>query len=518
MRAQRLPRRASSGGVSGAVYPVRRAAAGNRNTLSNWYPGRIDNFLEERDRKLVGLRAEDLVASDPHAASLVDSITINTVGVGLTPQSRVDAKRLGLTDDQASAYQASAERVWKTWCREADAGRRMSFGSIQYLAVRSMLEHGEYLFLPLMLDRPGRTFSLALQDVHPARLATPSDKTGDTSVRAGVSLGPCREPVGYYIANPRDGLLSSAMDSWQYSYYPAWRGHRPQVLHGFHAREPEQVRGDSVLQPIMKSLRDLSDYLDYELVANVITSMFPLFIETSDPAGMAGALSDLPMDGQPAPDAAQQRYHTYEAGQVLYGQINQKPHLLTGNRPGGAFAVFVERLLRAQGAGAGMPYEVFTKDFSKTNYSSARAALLEAWRVFRLYRHWLQNVFCQPLFEMVLEEAWLRGLLDLPATAPDFYDAREDFCSVDWIGPPRGHVDPVKEMQADIAGIDAGVLTLADVVGERGGDWEAKIAQRAREKKALEAAGLASDTQTAGTRLAALPSDPESNQQEATPE
>lgn len=488
--------------ISGHVYPVRRRAAGNRDTMSNWFPQRVSAFMEERDRKLIGMRAEELVSSDAHAAGLVDTIAVNTVGVGLNPQSRVDAKRLGLTPEQAEAFQASCERAWKIWCREADAGQRMNFANIQYLNIRSMLVHGEFVSLPLMLkNRPGRTFSLALQDVHPARLVTPSNKTTDKSLRSGVALGDCREPVGYYIANPLDGLLTTTLDSSQFRYYPAWRGHRPQVLHRFYQREPEQVRGESILAPAMKSFRDLSDYLDYELVANVITSMFPVFIETSDPVGMAAGLAEETGESG-------QRYNTYEAGQVLYGEPNQKPHLLASNRPGGSFPVFVERILRGLGASVGMPYELFTKDFSKTNYSSARAALLEAWRVFRLYRYWLRDQFCQLIWELVLEEAWLMDMLELPASAPDFYDARHDYCSAEWIGPPRGHVDPVKEMTADIAGMEAGVLTLADVIAERGGDWEANVHQRVREKARLEEAGLTSANDQAAARLAAIKPEP----------
>lgn len=486
--------------ITGHVRPVRRTAAGNRDTLSNWFPGRVDAWQEERDRKLVTMRAEDLVASDAHAAGLVDSISVNTVGVGLNPQSRVDAKRLGLTPEEAKAYQASCERAWKIWCREADAGGRMTFANIQYLNIRTMLVHGEFISLPLMLKRPSRTFSLALQDVHPSRLATPSDRTTDPSLRSGVHLGDCREPVGYSIANPRDGLLTTSLDSSQFRYYPSWRGHRPQVLHRFFVREPEQVRGESILAPAMKSFRDLSDYLDYELVANVITSMFPVFIETLDPTGVATGLAEEAGE-------AGQRYLSYEAGQVLYGQPGQRPHLLSANRPGGSFGVFVERILRALGASVGIPYELIAKDFSKTNYSSAKAALAEAWKLFNLYRQWMRDGFCQVLWEMVLEEAWLRGMLELPPAAPDFYDARFDYCAAEWIGPGAGVVDPVKEMEADIAGLESGVLTLSEVIAKRGGDWESVADQRARERDKLQELGLSSSADQAAARLAAVKPD-----------
>ncbi len=40
-----------------------------------------------------------------------------------------------------------------------------------------------------------------------------------------------------------------------------------------------------------------------------------------------------------------------------------------------------------------LPYELFAKDFSRVNYSSARAALLEAWRYLHGRRRWLTSTW-----------------------------------------------------------------------------------------------------------------------------
>lgn len=54
------------------------------------------------------------------------------------------------------------------------------------------------------------------------------------------------------------------------------------------------------------------------------------------------------------------------------------------------------------------------KDFSKTNYSSARAALIEAWRFFNGRRSWIINYWAKPVFELWLEESVNRGLIEAP--------------------------------------------------------------------------------------------------------
>ncbi len=91
-----------------------------------------------------------------------------------------------------------------------------------------------------------------------------------------------------------------------------------------------------------------------------------------------------------------------------------------------------------------IPFELLMKDFSKTNYSSARAALLEAWRYFNARRQWMATYWARPIYELWLEESINRGIVD----APDFYERRAAWTRCKWIGPGRGWVDPVKEAKA----------------------------------------------------------------------
>ena len=107
--------------------------------------------------------------------------------------------------------------------------------------------------------------------------------------------------------------------------------------------------------------------------------------------------------------------------------------------------------------------------------------MLEAWKVFTLYRQWLVSHYCQPIFQMVIEEAWLRGKLQFPAKAPDFYDAPRLYSSALWIGPARGYVDPVKEVNAVCKEIDYGLKTRREALAERGRDLDSVVKQRKRE-------------------------------------
>ena len=479
------PLSSSSSVAANTSYGVHRKAGGHSGTLANWMTSRMNRDSEPYERATIVARAEDLVGNDPLAANIADSMGISVMGTGLRPQSIPNAKVLGWTEDQVEEFQDQAEWAFYIWEQEADAAGQLPFWAIPYLSVVSMVVRGEYIRIPVMIDDPGRTFSLALQCVNPLRMYTPSDMTSDTRMRDGITMGTHGCPETYWIANPEDSYTSYGLSSGSFAQIPAQVGHRPGMLHSFIQKEEEQVRGVSLLAPAMKLFRDQHDYLDFELVGSIVAASSPLFIQTPNADDAIRSLN-----GDSTSKDGRTRYQELEAGMVMYGNEGEVPHLLNPRRPGNTFPEFMERITRFIGLTVGQPYEVVAKDFSKTNYSSARAALEEAWRVFGFYRKWLVDDFCQKVWEMVLEEAWLRGMIKLPSGSPDWYDARHAYTRALWIPPERGEIDPLKTARANDIELDNDSTSLARILARRGLDVDAHIAQRAREKRKLKAAGL----------------------------
>ena len=80
-----------------------------------------------------------------------------------------------------------------------------------------------------------------------------------------------------------------------------------------------------------------------------------------------------------------------------------------------------------------------------------------------------------------MEEAWLRGLLTLPKSTPDFYKVRHLLTRTSWIPPKKGSIDPKKDIDAAILAKEHNVRTLAEITAEYGNDWESNVEQRGRE-------------------------------------
>ena len=473
-------------------YQYRRQAAKREGSLQNWIPRRIyGRHAETLERERIMERSIDLVNNDPHAAGVVDTFATTVVGAGQEPRPYRGTAGQGIETEEGRRVQGEKGLVYDRWSPHADAAGRMTAGGLQFLIQRNLIQFGEYLVtLPMLREsRPLRPYSLGVQVIHPMRLKTPTDKQSDGNIRDGVELGRYGRPVAYWIkrADTRNPNRYLSDKSKNFIRLPARRGHRWVVLHGFIQHDPEQVRGMPFFAPAMKFFRDLNDYLDAELVANVVTAAYALFIESADvdPLTMAGQMA---YDDNAGSGKDLIRYEEVIPGSVMYGEPGQKPHPISANRPGTTFPVFVKEIKKAMAQALNMPYAALFKDVEDTNYAGFRSAMLDAWRVFSHRRAWLGESYGRRVRNMLLEEAWLRG--DLPGIGEDFYERMDLWTACEWIGPPKGNIEPVKEIQADILAVKNNLKTRARAISEQGGEWRAVFEQLEEEKSELESRDL----------------------------
>lgn len=427
-------------------------------------------------------RSRDLNRNDPIASGATDTMGINIVGRGLQPQSRLRAEYLGIPEEKARELQKQAELLWEAWTPQADSGNRLSFDEIQFVALRKIVEDGEVLALPVMANDPWRQgIKRTIELIEADRLSSWGNGTV-TGNLTGIDVGSRGEPTAYWISpidykNFLDGGISFAPPE---KIEARDRQGRPKIFHIFQTKRPGQLRGVPYFAPVLKYFKDLSDYLDAEVVAARVAACLAIFITKVDPY-QAAVSAATATEAQTSA-----RLQGIEPGLVHYLSPGEAINVMDPKRGGETFNSFVEGILRIIGVALGLPYELLVKDFSKTNYSSARAALLEGRRVFTNWRTWFAAKFCQPIWELVLEEAFLRGLFD----APNFYQFKAEYCRAAWIGGGWGWVDPTKETQASKMAIDFGLSTLAEEVAGQGRDWEEVLEQKKREQDKIIELGL----------------------------
>ena len=422
-------------------------------------------------------RSRDVNRNDPVASGATETYAVNIVGSGLKPQSRLRADQLGISEARATALQHQAEAAWERWKPMADAANVLDFDEMQFLALRKIVEDGETIAIPTWADEPWRPYGRCLELIESDRLAQPLDKARDPESRNGIRFGKRGQPLAYYIRKP--GKPNQI--NYEFNEIAARdpKG-RPKILHVFAVKRPGQSRGVPLFAPVLTYFKDLSDYIEAEVVAARVAACLAVFITKQDAMFSAANM------GSSTEAVTGARVQGIEPGMVSYLNPGEAINTVDPKRPGDAFPAFIESVLRLVGTSIGLPYELLVKDFSKTNYSSARAALLEGRRVFTNWRSWFSRRFCQPVWDLVLEEAFLRGEFE----AKDFYGRRQEYCRAMWIGGGWGWVDPVKEVEASRKAIDYGLSTLADEAAGQGRDWEEVLAQLAREQAVTRELGV----------------------------
>jgi len=102
----------------------------------------------------------------------------------------------------------------------------------------------------------------------------------------------------------------------------------------------------------------------------------------------------------------------------------------------------------------------------------------------------MSRSFCQPIFEQVIEEAVLKGYINLPG----FIDnpvKKKAYLGAEWYGNSQGQIDPVKEVNASILKIKHGLSTTEREAMElNGSDWNENLNQLSIENKKKKEVGL----------------------------
>ncbi len=440
--------------------------------------------------KLLRERSRDLYAGGgPLGRGAIDRIALNSVGSGLKLNVRIDSDLLGMNDEQARDWSSKVEAEFDYWANSKAASftGEFNFYEMQALAFKSILLDGECL--ALMTDkRDNAIYNLCVMLIEADRLQTPYFLTGRSTVDEGVELDKQGRPVAYWLANrhPDSELFNQEPLSYDRVAITGENSGRRNILHLFNPERINQHRGVPFLAPVIECLKQLSRYSDAELMAAVIGGMYALFFE-HEPRE-----SDSLIEEEYASEQGYGEVPGLEG--VSLAQMNGaimdlpegvKPSTVSPNRPNTSFDAFVQSMVRQIGGCLGIPSELLFLHFT-ASYSASRGALLEAWKLFRYWREWFANNFCQPVYEEFFTEAVIKGRISAPGYFEDDMK-RKLYTWASWTGPSQGQLDPVKEVNAAIARVNNGFSTYQKETGElTGEDFDLNIKALIREKELMK--------------------------------
>lgn len=447
-------------------------------------------------------RSRDLYMSAPLAVSAIKTNRTNVIGAGLKLKARIDYKRLGLSREQAEEWELKTEQEFglyaeSKWC---DTLRLNNFYELQPLALMSWLMNGDGWCI-IKHDEPTKwmPYGLRLHLIEADRISTPNLSQANVSFLAqktytvgqakngnyiynGVEIDDNGAVVAYHICNqyPNSNLKGYKKEWVRVEAFGANTGN-PNVLQLMEQERCEQYRGIPYLTPVIEALKQITRYTEAELTAAVVQAFFTAFIKYEGPKNEIPFGEVIPEDQQVDQDP-----NSYELGAGTINVLGPNEDVVFADptRPSSGFEGFVNNITKQIGAALEIPHELLTKNFM-ASYSASRAALLEAWKAFKMRRTWFSSDFTQPVYELWLSEAVARGRI----IAPGFFNdpiIKAAWAKAEWIGPAQGQLDPNKEVEAAIKRCGEGFSTRERETYElTGGNWDDNIQQITRENELL---------------------------------
>lgn len=470
------------------------------------------------DKTVLDARARDMFRNDAYvqagAATHKDSI----VGSMYVLSSKPMAKVLGMTEGWDESFQEEVESLFTLWAESPskwpDAAGQNDFTQIVRLATGVYTYTGEVLATAEWLRDMGRDFSTAIQMVDTDRLCQPDQQLNNPLVRGGIKHDRRGRHLSYFIrvAHPTDYRQIAMLPTGQYfrevEAEKPWG--RKQVLFLREQMRVDQSRAVSDLVAGLKELAITKKFRDVTLQNAVVNAMYAATIESEMPP--EAVYSQL--GGGNMGDAAVSYAETLLNAISQYANAAQHmkidgvkiPHLFPGTKlqlrpmgtPGGVGQQFEASLIRYLAASLGLSYEELSRDFTKTNYSSARAAMANTWRFMQSRKKLVADGMANFVFRLWLEEAINNDKLTTfrSSQAGKLYtDGRlnmmfDALSACEWIGAARGQIDELKETQAAVLRIKWGLSTHEDELARLGKDWRKVFAQKEREQKEMERRGI----------------------------
>lgn len=460
-------RRRGTGGP--AAVRARLEGAMSQRRLRGWQPPleNINSLIASGGPRLLA-RSRELVVTNGYAANACEAFASNLVGDGIKPSS--------LIEDPALRDQV--QRLWLAWTDEADADGLTDFYGLQAMVAREMFVAGE-CFVRL---RPRRTEDGLLVPIQLQLLQSemlPFEKTevagNGNRIRCGIEFDAIGRRVAYHFRRRHPGdSTDQGIVTPETVRVPA-----EDALHIYRPIDAGQIRGLPHVAPAMVRLFLLDQYDDAELDRKKTAAMFAGFITKTAPEEQL--MGEIEATDESAATVS------LEPGTLQVLLPGEDVKFSSPADVGGGYEAFQYRTLLSVSASLGLPYHLVTGDVRQANYSSLRAELVEfRRRVEQLQHGVIAHQLCRPVWARWLETAVLSGALDLP----DFARSPARYRPVNWIPPRWDWVDPLKDIQAQVLAMEAGIISRRKVVEATGYDVEEIDRENAADAKRAGDMGL----------------------------
>ncbi len=477
------------GALSGSTVLFRNieTSAGQLWTLPPKQSSRLEGRKSRAD---VVKAARHIERFSEHIRGGLDKKTDYTVGARLMVHPRPDWDALGITDtDAQEKFSNALAREFRLWAFDnrllQDAEGHYDFGGLMWMAFRNLQGPdgecaGVIHYDEKRAKRYGTRWATYVSIIDPDRIETPPLHVGDPAVQDGKVLDPDGRMLGFFVRKTHPHDVVTAVPEWELVDRETKTG-RPVGFHWFVKTRASQLRGISSLVTIIKQTGMVDQFDDALLGAAVINQLLATWIESPMPADVVK--ESLAPSAQS--DWLQTAWGMFDNKLDYYGKTKMRfggariPVMPPGdkitqsavNRSVDDPSAFRNGFLREFASSLGISFEQIANTFGDSNYSAARAAILDAWQGIMKLRYQFGQHVASLVYDAICEEAIIKSFVALPAGAPDFYSARGAYTRCEWTGPGMPQIDPDKEAKANERNLTNKLYSRQEIIAQRGGNY-----------------------------------------------
>lgn len=463
-------------GKNVTTVAARYDAAGQGRRMAGWNPPASGPNRAIEGLQTIRNRSRDSSRNDWTGTSANQKWTTNLVGIGITPRFK------RVTD---KTRKQEIIDWWSDFVAECDADCVLNYYGLQTLAVRTWLDAGEVFIRrrARYLDE-GLPAPVQLQLLEPEMVPMlDSDSYAGlpkgNRIRSGIELDKRGRRVAYWMHKEHPGEKSMGyIDPTALVRVAA-----SDVIHLFEPPRPGQLRGVSMLAPILARLRNIENYDDATLTRQQLANLIVAFITRGLPpingdediSGFTGQPYDGESEGSPLVGLQPGLVQELEDGQDV--KWSNPPEAGTN------YSDYMRTQHMGTAAGTGLPYELFSGDIKEVSDRTLRIIINE-FRRHAEQRQWQIIIpgFCQKTLNWAVDAGVLAGKIAL--------EEADSVKRVEWSTHGWAHIHPVQDPQGKKLEVDAGFRSRSSVIAERGDDPDAVDDERAADIEREKALGI----------------------------
>ena len=423
-------------------------------------------LLAGSDRELLRARARWLASNNPITKSIDKSIIKNSVGTGIKLQSKVREEDL----TNAKSFNRAIENLWEEFIKKDnfDITGLGGLYDFQKLTLKHKLMDGEVIVNKV--HTKDLIFPTKFQLVEVDQFDNVKSKNNSNSIFSGVEINNYGKPIAYWLKPSINSYSSNRFDA-------------KNIIHFFERDRATQYRGITDYAQTINNLKDFAAYNDSEIVKNRILSSFGLFIKSTN---TAGSMYSDKKAGQK--QGSSEPIKEITAGMIHYLKQGEEAQSIQSNQLGNSYNDFVTNCIRLIAAGRDISYELAFRDYSKVNFASSRAGLIQDNKRFDDEQTAMKDNLLTPIFVEFVDSVVLSGALKAPN---DYWINKSKYVKPTWIMPRREWVDPIKDIKTIEKEIELGINTKTKAAAAKGQNFEDNIDEQIAEEVMIKEKRLA---------------------------